>query len=263
MGLFGEKTASWFQRGNRVLVNGVSSGFRYWGDDATVVIDRGQGAHIFDMDGKRYIDYHLGFGPVILGHGHPAVAAAVAEAAGEGTTFAMTTRREIEAAEKVKDAVGYVEAMRFTNTGTEATLHAIRLARAATGREVIVKFEGAYHGAHDYVLFSTSSAVVSHMGSRRSPLPLQASSGIPEAVRAMVRTVPFNDLDAMEAVLHTDGHRVAALLVEPMLGNFFGLIPEPGYLEGLRRLAHEHGCLLIFDEVKTGFRVALGGAEEL
>lgn len=263
MGLFGEKTASWFQRGNRVLVNGVSSGFRYWGDDATVVIDRGQGAHIFDMDGKRYIDYHLGFGPVILGHGHPAVAAAVAEAAGEGTTFAMTTRREIEAAEKVKDAVGYVEAMRFTNTGTEATLHAIRLARAATGREVIVKFEGAYHGAHDYVLFSTSSAVVSHMGSRRSPLPLQASSGIPEAVRAMVRTVPFNDLDAMEAVLHTDGHRVAALLVEPMLGNFFGLIPEPGYLEGLRRLADEHGCLLIFDEVKTGFRVALGGAEEL
>lgn len=263
MGLFGDKTASWFQRGNRVLVNGVSSGFRYWGDDATVVIDRGQGAYIFDMDGKRYIDYHLGFGPVILGHGHPAVAAAVAEAAGEGTTFAMTTRREIEAAEKVKEAVGYVEAMRFTNTGTEATLHAIRLARAATGREVIVKFEGAYHGAHDYVLFSTSGGVVSHLGSRRSPVPLQASSGIPEAVRAMVRTVPFNDLDAMEALLRTDGHRVAALLVEPMLGNFFGLVPQPGYLEGLRRLADEHGCLLIFDEVKTGFRVALGGAEEL
>jgi len=263
MGLQGEKTASWFQRGRQVLVNGVSSGFRYWGDDDTMVIDHGEGAYIFDMDGKRYIDYHLGFGPVILGHGHPAVAKAVAEAAADGTTFAMTTRREIEAAERVKNAVGYIDAMRFTNTGTEATLHAIRLARAATGREVIVKFEGAYHGAHDYVLFSTASATVSQMGSRRSPLPLQASSGIPEAVRATVRTVPYNDLEAMENLLRTDGHHVAALLVEPMLGNFFGLLPTAGYLEGLRRLADEHGCLLIFDEVKTGFRVALGGAQEL
>ncbi|CAN5467258.1 MAG: aspartate aminotransferase family protein [Acidimicrobiia bacterium] len=263
MGLQGEKTASWFHRGRQVLVNGVSSGFRYWGDDDTMVIDHGEGAYIFDMDGKRYIDYHLGFGPVILGHGHPAVAKAVAEAAADGTTFAMTTRREIEAAERVKNAVGYIDAMRFTNTGTEATLHAIRLARAATGREVIVKFEGAYHGAHDYVLFSTASATVSQMGSRRSPLPLQASSGIPEAVRATVRTVPYNDLEAMENLLRTDGHHVAALLVEPMLGNFFGLLPIAGYLEGLRTLADQHGCLLIFDEVKTGFRIAFGGAQEL
>ncbi len=174
MGLQGEKTADWFQRGRKVLVNGVSSGFRYWGDDDTIVVDHGEGAYVYDMDGNRYIDYHLGFGPVILGHGHPVVAAAVAEAAAEGTTFAMTTRREIEAAEKVKAAVGYIDALRFTNTGTEATLHAIRLARAATGREIIVKFEGAYHGAHDNVLFSTAGATVSHLGSRRSPVPLQA-----------------------------------------------------------------------------------------
>jgi glutamate-1-semialdehyde 2,1-aminomutase len=263
MGLQGEKTAAWFRRGQQVLVNGVSSGFRYWGDDDTIVVDHGEGAYIFDMDGKRYVDYHLGFGPVILGHGHPAVVAAVAEAAAEGTTFAMTTRREIEAAEKVKAAVGYIEAMRFTNTGTEATLHAIRLARAATGREIVVKFEGAYHGAHDYVLFSTAGATARHLGSRRSPVPLQASSGIPEAVRATVRTVPYNDLEAMAELLRRDGHQVAALLVEPALGNFFGLMPDPGYLEGLRRLADEHGCLLIFDEVKTGFRIALGGAEEV
>jgi glutamate-1-semialdehyde 2,1-aminomutase len=263
MGLQGEKTAAWFQRGRKVLVNGVSSGFRYWGDDDTVVIDHGEGAYIFDMDGKRYIDYHLGFGPVILGHGHPVVVKAVAEAAAEGTTFAMTTRREIEAAEKVQAAVGYVDALRFTNTGTEATLHAIRLARAATGRELIVKFEGAYHGAHDNVLFSTAGASVSHLGSRKSPVPLQASSGIPEAVRATVRTVPYNDLEAMSSLLHTEGHRVAALLVEPILGNFFGLMPQPGYLEGVRALADEHGCLLVFDEVKTGFRVAFGGAEEV
>ena len=234
MGLQGEKTAAWFQRGRKVLVNGVSSGFRYWGDDDTIVVDHGEGAYIFDMDGKRYIDYHLGFGPVILGHGHPAVVAAVAEAAAEGTTFAMTTRREIEAAEKVQAAVGYVDVLRFTNTGTEATLHAIRLARAATGRELVVKFEGAYHGAHDNVLFSTAGASVGHLGSRKSPVPLQASSGIPEAVRATVRTVPYNDLDAMSSLLHSEGHRVAALLVEPILGNFFGLMPQPGYLEGLR-----------------------------
>jgi glutamate-1-semialdehyde 2,1-aminomutase len=263
MGLQGEKTAAWFRRGQQVLVNGVSSGFRYWGDDDTIVVDHGEGAYVFDMDGKRYVDYHLGFGPVILGHGHPAVVAAVAEAAAEGTTFAMTTRREIEAAEKVTAAVGYIEAMRFTNTGTEATLHAIRLARAATGREIVVKFEGAYHGAHDYVLFSTAGATARHLGSRRSPVPLQASSGIPEAVRATVRTVPYNDLEAMAELLRRDGHQVAALLVEPALGNFFGLMPDPGYLEGLRRLADEHGCLLIFDEVKTGFRIALGGAEEV
>ena len=227
MGLQGEKTAAWFQRGRKVLVNGVSSGFRYWGDDDTIVIDHGEGAYVFDMDGKRYIDYHLGFGPVILGHGHPVVAAAVAEAAAEGTTFAMTTRREIEAAEKVQAAVGYIDALRFTNTGTEATLHAIRLARAATGREIIVKFEGAYHGAHDYVLFSTAGATVSHLGSRQlAGARCRRSSGIPEAVRATVRTVPYNDLEAMADLLHRDGHHVAALLVEPTLGNFFGLLPR-------------------------------------
>ncbi len=263
MGLQGEKTAEWFERGKRVLVNGVSSAFRYWGDDDTIVIDHGQGAHVYDMDGKRYIDYQLGFGPVILGHGHPDVVAAVTDAAKAGTTFAMTTGREIEAAEKVRDAVGYVDALRFTNTGTEATMHAIRLARAATGREVIVKFEGAYHGVHDYVMFSTAGAPVGYLGSRRSPVPWQSSSGIPEVIRSLVRTVPFNDLEAMERLLDRDGNRIAALIVEPMLGNFFGLQPEPGYLQGLRDLCDRNGCLLIFDEVKTGFRIALGGAEEV
>jgi glutamate-1-semialdehyde 2,1-aminomutase len=158
MGIQGPTTAEWFERAKLALVSGVSSGFRYWGDDDTLVIDRGEGAHVYDMDGNRYIDYTLGFGPIVLGHGHPAVAAAVAEAAASGTTFAMTTKREIEAAEAVRDAVSWVDTLRFTNTGTEATMHAIRLARAHTGRELIVKFEGAYHGAHDYVLFSTSDA---------------------------------------------------------------------------------------------------------
>ncbi len=263
MGLQGERTGEWFDRGKKALVNGVSSGFRYWGDDDTLVIDRGEGAYVFDMDGAKYIDYQLGFGPVILGHGHPVVAEAVAEAARAGTTFAMTTAREIEAAEKVVRSVGYVEAMRFTNTGTEATMHALRLARGFTGRDLFMKFEGCYHGAHDYVLFSTAGAALGSLGSRRNPIPVQSSSGIPSTIRDYVRIVPFNDLEAMEQLFRRDGDRIAAMLIEPMMGNCFGIMPEPGFLEGLRRICDEHGTLLIFDEVKTGFRMALGGAEEV
>ncbi len=262
MGLQGKNTAEWFERGRAALVNGVSSGYRYWGDDDTLVIDRGDGAHVYDMDGNRYIDYQLGFGPVILGHGHPVVAAAVAEAAAAGTTFAMTTAREIEAAEVFRAAVPWVDGLRFTNTGTEATMHAIRLARAHTGRELIVKFEGAYHGAHDYVLFSVSGAPVDSLGSRRSPVPLQDSSGIPEAIRSLIRVVPFNDLEAMEELFRREGQSIAAMIVEPMIGNFFGIMPDDGYLQGLRRICDEYGSVLIFDEVKTGFRMGLGGAAE-
>lgn len=262
MGLQGENTAEWFKRARSALVDGVSSGYRYWGDDDTLVIERGEGAHVFDMDGTRYVDYQLGFGPIILGHGHPAVAAAVAEAAAAGTTFAMTTAREIEAAETFRGAVPWVDQLRFTNTGTEATMHAIRLARAHTGRELIVKFEGAYHGAHDYVLFSVSGAPVESLGSRDAPVPLQSSPGVPEVVRSLIRVVPFNDLEAMEQLFRKEGHLIAAMIVEPMLGNFFGVMPDDGYLEGLRRICDAHGSVLIFDEVKTGFRMGLGGAAE-
>jgi len=262
MGLQGSKTAKWFERGKAALVDGVSSTYRYWGDDDTLVIDRGEGAHVYDMDGNRYVDYQLGFGPIILGHGHPTVAAAVAEAAAAGVTFAMTTAREIEAAEAFRAAVPWVDGLRFTNTGAEATMHAIRLARAHTGRELIVKFEGAYHGAHDYVLFSVSGAPVDSLGSRSSPVPLQASPGIPEAIGSLIRVVPFNDLEAMEQLFRDEGHLIAAMLIEPMLGNFMGVMPADGYLEGLRRICDEHGSVLIFDEVKTGFRMGLGGAAE-
>ena len=137
------------------MVNGVSSGWRYWGRDETLVLSKGEGGYVYDSDGKKYIDYHCGFGPIILGHGDPDVAAAVGEAAAAGTTFAFTQEREIVAAETIKQAVPWVERLRFTNTGTEATMHAVRLARGFTGRDVILKFEGTYHGAHDYVMFST------------------------------------------------------------------------------------------------------------
>lgn len=263
MGLQGPKTAEWFDRARKVLVAGVSSGFRYWGDRDTMVIDRGDGAYVYDMDGNRYIDYQLGFGPIVLGHGHPKVVEAVADAAASGTTFAMTQAREVVAAEKVVGAIPWAQAMRFTNTGTEATMHAIRLARAHTGRELIVKFEGCYHGAHDYVLFSTAGAPAEHLGSRRSPVPWQTSSGIPEAIRSTIRILPFNDLEAAERLFRSEGGRIAAVLVEPMMGNCFGIMPVPGFLEGLRRLCDEHGTALVFDEVKTGFRVALGGAGDV
>jgi glutamate-1-semialdehyde 2,1-aminomutase len=256
-------TAEWFRRADQALVAGVSSGFRFWGEDDTIVVSHGDGAHVYDMDGKRYIDYHLGFGPVVLGHGHPGVVAAVAEAAARGTTFAMTSQTEIEAAEAVRDAVPWVDRLRFTNTGTEATMHAIRLARAHTGRELIVKFEGTYHGAHDNVLFSTAGSPPDRLGDRGAPVPHQDSRGIPEAIRSLIRVVPFNDLEAMERLFRAEGGRIAALIVEPMLGNFFGIMPEAGYLEELRRICDEYGTVLIFDEVKTGFRVALGGAQEI
>jgi len=262
MGLQGEQTRDWFNRARSTLINGVSSQFRYWGDDDTIVIERGEAGHLFDMDGKRYIDYQLGFGPVILGHGDPEVSEAVAAAAGHATSFAMTQRREIEAAEKVLEALTWAERMRFTNTGTEATMHAIRLARGVTGRDIVLKFEGQYHGVHDYVMFSTASAPYEALGSRFSPIPVQSSSGIPDQIRTFVRVLPFNDLELAEALFKREGHRIAAVIVEPILGNTFGLPPEEGFLEGLRELTSSAGTALIFDEVKTGFRIATGGANE-
>ena len=262
MGLAGPKTKEWFDRASEHLLLGVSSQFRYWGDDDTLVIDRGEGAYLFDMDGRQYIDYRNGFGPVILGHAHPVVARAVAEAAADGTTFALTSRREVDAAEAFRRAVPWVESMRFSNTGTEVTMHAIRLARGYTGRELVVKFEGQYHGMHDYVLFSTAGTSTSSLGSPFDPIPVQSSSGIPEAIRNTVGMLPFNDLDAAERFFRDRGREVAAVIVEPMLGNAFAIMPEPGFLEGLRRLCDEYGSVLIFDEVKTGFRIALGGAAE-
>lgn len=262
MGLQGAQTSDWFDRAKKTLVNGVSSQFRYWGDEDTIVIDHGEGGHLIDMDGKRYIDFQLGFGPIILGHGNELVTAAVTDAAGEATSFAMTQRREIEAAETVMGALSWAERMRFTNTGTEATMHALRLARGVTGRDIVVKFEGQYHGVHDYVMFSTASAPFEALGSRFSPVPVQSSSGIPDSIRTFIRTLPFNDLDLVTSLFESEGHRVAAIIVEPMLGNTFGLLPDDGFLEGLRKLADDYGSALIFDEVKTGFRIATGGAHE-
>jgi glutamate-1-semialdehyde 2,1-aminomutase len=256
------ENTGWFDRAYAAMVNGVSSGWRYWGRDETIVVSRGEGSHIYDSDGKRYIDYHCGFGPIILGHGDPDVGAAVAEAALSGTTFAFTQEREILAAETIKRALPWVEKLRFTNTGTEATMHAVRLARGFTGRDVVLKFEGTYHGAHDYVMYSTPGDASDSLGSPYRPIPVAMSSGMPDTIMTLIRTLPFNDLEGVRRVFANDGNRIAAVLVEPMLGNAMGIEPAEGFLAGLRELCDASGSVLIFDEVKTGFRTSVGGAVE-
>jgi len=257
-----EKAQAIFDRAMQVLAKGVSSNFRYWGPDSTPVIARGKGAKVWDVDGNEYIDYRLGWGPIILGHADDRVNQAVTEAIVNGTTFAATTELEVITAEKLVNMVPGMELLRFTNTGTEATMHALRTARGYTGREKFIKFEGQYHGMYDYVLFSTASSHIGSMGSRRSPVPVQVGSGIPKAIREYVIMVPFNDFEAVERAVKANWGDLAAMMIEPGLGNVAGLQPLAGYFEHLRRLCDEYGIVMIFDEVKTGFRLANGGARE-
>jgi glutamate-1-semialdehyde 2,1-aminomutase len=226
------------------------------------VASRAEGGYIWDADGNRYVDYRLGFGPVILGHADPRVNEAVKAAIDDGNVYALTTEREIRVAEKIVELCPAVETVRFANSGTEATMHAIRVARAYTGREKALKFEGAYHGMHDYALWSTSSSLTAMMGSRRSPIPVAASSGIPKAIYDLVITLPFNDFDALERTVKQSGHDIACIITEPMLGNLGSIEPVPGFMDHIRALCDAHGIMFILDEVKTGFRVAPGGAQE-
>jgi len=255
------QTRALFERAKQSIPYGVNSNFRYWGEEDTLVVTKGEGSHIWDADGNRYIDYRLGFGPIILGHAYPPVVERVAEAIRDGTVFAWTTPLEIEVAERIVRMTG-VDKVRLSNTGTETTMHALRIARAYTGRERFIKFEGQYHGMHDYVLFSTASTPVSAMGSRRNPCNVQVGSGIPEGIRHYVINLPFNDLERLEETVEAHWHELAAILVEPLLGNAAGILPRPGWLEKIRELCDRYGIVLLFDEVKTGFRVANGGAQE-
>jgi glutamate-1-semialdehyde 2,1-aminomutase len=257
------KTQALRDRALQVMPLGVSSNFRYWGATATPVVARGEGCHVWDADGNRYIDYRLGFGPVILGHAHPAVCDSVAEAMRRGTIFAALTEMETRVAERIVRMCPCVELVRFANSGAEATMHALRVARGYTGREKVLKFEGQYHGMYDYVLWSTASANPAALGSRYDPIKYQQSSGIPACIRDLVLTLPYNDFELLERALKREGHQVAAIIVEPILGNSFSIGPKKGWLEFLRQKCDEYGIVLIFDEVKTGFRVAPGGAQEL
>jgi glutamate-1-semialdehyde 2,1-aminomutase len=255
------QTRALYQRAAKVIPYGVNSNFRYWGPDHTLVITRGEGAYIWDADGNRYIDYRLAFGPVILGHAHPAVLEKVRQALESGNLFAWTTPWEIEVAERIVRLCG-VDKVRLTNTGTEATMHALRIARAHTGREKFVKFEGHYHGMADYFSFSTATTPRESLGSRRSPVTSPVSSGIPKGIAEYVVVLPFNDPECLERTIRARWGELAAVIVEPMMGNVAGILPRPGFLETIRSLCDEYGIVMILDEVKTGFRIAKGGAQE-
>jgi glutamate-1-semialdehyde 2,1-aminomutase len=256
-----DRTRALYDRARQVMPYGVSSNFRYWGDD-TPVITRGAGAYIWDADGNRYIDYRLAFGPIILGHADARVNERVMQAMANGTIYAHTHPLEVEVAEKMVRLCPGVEKVRYANSGTEATMHALRIARAYTNREKIIKFEGCYHGFHDYTLFSTSMTPVGSLGSARSPLTAPNSSGIPEALRGLMLSIPYNDGELLERTVRARWHEIAAIIVEPIAGNMASLMPVPGFLELIRRLCDEHGIVMIMDEVKTGFRIAPGGATE-
>jgi len=257
-----DKTQQVFNRAQKTLPLGVTSNFRYWGDDKTLVAKRAKGSYLWDADDNRFIDYRLGFGPVILGHGDDRVDQHVAEAARDGSIYALITEREVKVAEKMVEMCPAVDMIRFTASGAESTMHALRVARAYTGRDKIIKFEGAYHGMYDYVLWSTYPPVET-LGSRRSPIPVQSSSGIPKVLRELTITTPFNDFEQLERTFKQSAHDVAAIIVEPILGNAAAIEPQPGFLEHIRKLCDQYGVVFILDEVKTGFRVARGGAQEL
>lgn len=251
-----EKSKQWLTRGERRIPGGVNSpvrAFRAVGG-APPFIDHGRGSRIYDVDGNSYLDYVGSWGPLILGHAHPDILAAVERAARRGTSFGAPTAGEVELAEAICAAFPSIEKVRLVNSGTEATMSAIRLARGATGRKYIVKFEGCYHGHADSLLAKAGSGVAT--------FNLPDSAGVPEEFVRYTLTLPFNNVPAVERAFAEQGSEIAAVIVEPVVGNMGCVPPQDGFLEALRAITTERGALLIFDEVMTGFRLAYGGAQE-
>lgn len=245
-----------FERAKRVLPGGVNSPVRAYRavGMAPRFITRADGAYIYDEDGKRYIDYVCSWGPMILGHNHPVIREAVERAVKDGLSFGAPTRREVDIAERMISMVPNIEMVRMVNSGTEAVMSALRLARGATGRDKLIKFEGCYHGHSDCMLVNAGSSALA--GGHPS------SAGVPVGAARDTLTAQFNDLASVEALLEQNPGQVAAVIVEPVAANMGVVGPAPGFLEGLRALCDKHGALLIFDEVITGFRLAPGGAQE-
>jgi glutamate-1-semialdehyde 2,1-aminomutase len=249
------------ERASKVMPLGANSNFRYWGKGITPYMQKAKGAYLWDMDGNRYIDYRMAFGPIILGHAWDEVNAKVAEEIELGTLGAMTYELEVDVAEKILQMCPGLDMVRFACSGTEATMHAIRVARAYTGREMIIKFEGMYHGFHDYTLWSTYAPVEAY-GNPRNPIPVPSSSGIPRLLNQMIVTLPFNAPDILENTLQAMGDAVAAIIIEPCMGNCGAILPQNNFLQFVRKQCDKYRIVMILDEVKTGFRIANGGAQE-
>lgn len=250
-----EKSRALFHAAEQVIPGGVNSPVRAFKSvgGGPIFIERGEGPYLFDVDGNRYLDFVGSWGPLIFGHAEPSVLAAIGEAAQKGTTFGASTEQEMLFAREIVDAVPSVEKVRLVNSGTEAAMSFIRVARGFTGRSLVVKFEGCYHGHSD--------ALLAKSGSGLATLGLPDSAGVPAAVTSATLTLPYNDLDAVRELFDAHGSEIACVALEPVAGNMGCVVPKPGYLEGLREITRQHGALLLFDEVMTGFRLAYGGAQ--
>jgi glutamate-1-semialdehyde 2,1-aminomutase len=253
------KSRSLFERAQQSMPFGVGSSFQV-GDPYPIYLREGRGPRVWDVDGNEYVDTHGGFGAMIVGHAHPKIVEAITRAAQTGTHFAAPTESAVVLAEELCRRF-QLERVRYANSGTEATMSAIRVARAATGRDDIVKIEGSYHGHHDPVMFSVVPNA-DLMGGREQPASAPMSLGIPQVLIGHTHVVPFNDLEVLRRLLAERGDTIACLIIEPVMMNIGIAEPQPGYLQGLKDLLHEHGCLLIFDEVKSGATIAAGGATE-
>ena len=251
-----------YEEAKKILPSGASSNVRvYRHEPFPVIFARGKGSRVWDVDGNEYVDYLLAYGPLILGHCHPTVVNAIREQTQKGTMFGTTTELEVEVANKIAGMVPAAEMVSFSNTGTEATMEAVRIARAFTGRDKILKFEGHYHGHHDYVLFSVESPS-SVAGLELAPTKLPFYPGIPEDISHTVIVAPWNNLSALERTLKKYANDIAAVIMEPVMGSSGVIPPADGYLKGARELTQKFDVLLIFDEILTGFRIARGGAQE-
>jgi glutamate-1-semialdehyde 2,1-aminomutase len=259
-----EKSAEWFERAQRTLVEGVNSPSRGAAvySPGPVFIERGQGSHVWDVDGNQYVDFMMSFGALIQGHAHPKIVQAVSDAASSGSHFAAATPAETEAAERFCRMVPSAEVVRFANTGSEATMLALRLARAHTGRTKFLKFEGHYHGWYDPYLLNSHSHPAGQLGPRDNPARIPDSEGIPACTFDDVVLAPWNDVASLERVVQKHGQELAAIISEPIMANMGCIPPRDGYLQRIRELTRDCGAMLILDEVVTGFRYAPGGCQQ-
>jgi glutamate-1-semialdehyde 2,1-aminomutase len=259
------KSQQWFARAQQSLVEGVNSPSRGAAVYAPgpVVLERGRGSHVWDVDGNEYVDFMMSFGALIQGHAHPKIVEVVSQTIAEGSHFAAATPAEAEAAEFFCRMVPSAEAVRFANTGSEATMLALRLARAHTGRTKFLKFEGHYHGWYDPYCLNGHSHPIEQLGPPENPTKIPDSEGIPPSVFEDVIVAPWNDIPTLEKILRVNGHQLAAIITEPIMANMGCILPRDGYLQAVCNLAHEYGALFILDEVVTGFRYAPGGCQQL